>query len=34
VIATNNCNKSLYQALIPADHTVSVFHPPGSSFFI
>jgi hypothetical protein len=34
LISTNNCNKSLYQALIPADHTVSIFHPPGSKFSI
>lgn len=30
VISTNNCNQSLYQSLIPADHTASVFQPPRS----
>lgn len=25
---TNNCTQSLYQSLVPADHTASIFQPP------
>lgn len=30
IIATVNSKQSLYQSLIPADHTASIFQPPRS----